>query len=38
MPIDKIEKSQKDLNYTPNVDFEDGMQFVRDGLLQIGYI
>ena len=33
-----IEKAQKDLNYTPNVDFEEGMQHVKDWLLQIGYI
>jgi nucleoside-diphosphate-sugar epimerase len=33
-----IEKTQKDLNYTPNVDFEEGMQHVKDWLLQIGYI
>jgi nucleoside-diphosphate-sugar epimerase len=33
-----IEKSQKDLNYTPIVDFEEGMQHVKDWLLQIGFI
>ena len=33
-----IEKAQRDLNYTPNVDFEEGMQHVKDWLLQIGYI
>lgn len=33
-----IEKAQRDLNYTRNVDFEEGMQRVNDWLLQIGYI
>ncbi len=33
-----IEKAQRDLNYTPNIDFEEGMQHVKDWLLQIGYI
>jgi nucleoside-diphosphate-sugar epimerase len=33
-----IEKAQKDLNYAPHVDFEEGMQHVQDWLLQIGYI
>jgi len=33
-----IEKAQRDLNYAPNVDFEEGMQHVKDWLLQIGYI
>ena len=33
-----IEKAQKDLNYKPNVDFEKGMQHVKDWLCQIGYI
>ncbi len=33
-----IEKTQNDLNYTPNVNFEEGMQHVKDWLLQIGYI
>jgi len=33
-----IEKSKKDFNYTPNVDFEEGMQHVRAWLFQIGYI
>ena len=33
-----IEKSQKDLNYTPIVDFDEGMQHVKDWLLQIGFI
>ena len=33
-----IEKAQKDLNYKPNVDFEKGMQHVKDWLFQIGYI
>ena len=33
-----IEKAQRDLNFTPNVGFEEGMQHVKDWLLQIGYI
>ena len=33
-----IEKAQKDLNYRPIVDFEKGMQHVKDWLFQIGYI
>ena len=33
-----IEKTQKELNYAPNVEFEQGMQHVKDWLLQIGYI
>ena len=33
-----IEKAQRDLNFTPRVDFEEGMQHVKDWLLQIGYI
>jgi len=33
-----IEKARKDLNYAPKVDFEQGMQYVNDWLLQIGYI
>ena len=33
-----IEKAQRDLNYTRNVDFEEGIQRVKDWLLQIGYI
>ena len=33
-----IEKARNDLNYRPIVDFEEGMQNVKDWLLQIGYI
>ena len=33
-----IQKAQRDFNYTPNVGFEEGMQRVKDWLLQIGYI
>ena len=33
-----IEKAQRDLNFAPKVDFEEGMQHVKDWLLQIGYI
>ncbi len=29
---------EKDLNFAPKVDFEKGMQHVKDWLLQIGYI
>jgi nucleoside-diphosphate-sugar epimerase len=33
-----IAKAQNDLNYSPAVDFEEGMRQVKDWLLQIGYI
>lgn len=33
-----VEKAQSDFNYTPKVGFEEGMQRVKDWLLQIGYI
>ena len=33
-----FEKAQKDLNYTPRIGFEEGMQHVKDWLIQIGYI
>ena len=33
-----IAKARKDLNYKPNVDFEKGMQDVKNWLCQIGYI
>ena len=32
------EKTQKQLNFAPKVDFEEGMQHINDWLLQIGYI
>ena len=33
-----IEKAQKELNYTPKVDFENGMQLVENWLKRIGII
>jgi len=33
-----IQKTQKDLNYLPSVDFEDGMRRVANWLGQIGFI
>ena len=33
-----IEKAQKDLNFRPQVDFEEGMGLVKDWLDQIGFI
>jgi uncharacterized protein YbjT (DUF2867 family) len=35
---EEFDKINKDLNYTPNVNFEEGMQHVKDWLLQIDYI
>ena len=33
-----VEKAQRDFNYTPKVRFEEGMQRVKDWLIDVGYI